>query len=61
MAFATLSTETKGRIVERLLDIEATISKMEKTIPHDDLPSEYDNLIRRRVAGRALLNQTSDR
>jgi hypothetical protein len=60
-ARSTLSPETKSSVVERLLAVEAQIDRMEQTIPHDELPAEYDALIARRDAGRALHDPQDDR
>lgn len=50
-----ISTETKARIADELLSIQAAIDFLEANCPHDQLPPEYDALILRRDAGRELL------
>lgn len=52
---ATIDSETKARVCDRLLTVEAEITQLEDTTPHDQLPARYDDLIKQRDAAQALL------
>lgn len=50
-----ISEETQRHVADKLLLIEWQIENMERDIPHDRLPAEYDTLIEARDSARRLL------